>query len=46
MCMSLNRDMLISGGADHKVNVWDTTTLRKLVVLDCGGNGNGGNNSR
>ncbi len=41
MCMSLNRDMLISGGADHIVNVWDTTTLRKLCVLDCGRRLNG-----
>jgi len=40
MCMSLNRDMLISGGADHTVNVWDTTTLRKLCVLDCGRSSN------
>jgi hypothetical protein len=26
----------LSGGADHLVNVWDTTTLRKLCVLDLG----------
>ena len=26
----------MSGGADHLVNVWDTTTLRKLCVLDLG----------